>query len=209
MLETEFIAGNAPEPNDGWLMIVLHGLGDSMDGYRWMPAAMRLPWMNYLLVNAPDPYYGGFSWYDFTVETHPGLDRSRTLLETLLKRQEDLGWRTDRMFLFGFSQGCLMILETGLRYPRAFAGLIGVSGYFHDVPALVRDLTPTSKTQRVLFTHGTLDPLIPVDSVREQAERIRMEGVDLRWQEFNKEHTIAGEEELQVIRRFVEEARKQ
>ena len=36
-------------------MIVLHGLGDSMEGYRWLPEALQLPWLNYLLVNAPDP----------------------------------------------------------------------------------------------------------------------------------------------------------
>jgi predicted esterase len=47
------------------LLIMLHGLGDSMEGYRWMPEALNLPWLNYLLVNAPDPYYGGYSWYDF------------------------------------------------------------------------------------------------------------------------------------------------
>ena len=62
MLDTEFIA--ATEKSSRRLMIVLHGLGDSMEGYRWWPEAMQLPWLNYLLVNAPDPYYGGFAWYD-------------------------------------------------------------------------------------------------------------------------------------------------
>ena len=26
---------------------------------------MNLPWLNYLLVNAPDKYYGGYSWFDY------------------------------------------------------------------------------------------------------------------------------------------------
>ena len=57
MLEAELIA--AREKDSRRLMIVLHGLGDSMEGYRWLPEAMNFPWLNYQLVNAPDQYYGG------------------------------------------------------------------------------------------------------------------------------------------------------
>ena len=63
VLETELIP--AVERGSRRLMIVLHGLGDSMDGYRWLPNALRVPSLNYLLVNGPDEYYGGHSWYDF------------------------------------------------------------------------------------------------------------------------------------------------
>ena len=63
MLDTDFVS--AREKNSRWLMIALHGLGDSMEGYRWVSHELRLPWLNYLLVNAPDPYHGGFSWYDY------------------------------------------------------------------------------------------------------------------------------------------------
>jgi len=54
MLHTELIP--ATTDTERRLMIVLHGLGDSMDGYRWLRRAMGLPGLNYLLVNAPDPY---------------------------------------------------------------------------------------------------------------------------------------------------------
>ena len=70
MLDTEFI--QARQDAGPRLMIVLHGLGDSMEGYRWLPEAMQLPWLNYLLVNAPDPYYGGFAWYDIGRRSGPG-----------------------------------------------------------------------------------------------------------------------------------------
>ena len=38
MLFSELIP--ASEKNSHHLMIVLHGLGDSMDGYRWLPETM-------------------------------------------------------------------------------------------------------------------------------------------------------------------------
>ena len=59
MLHHEFIP--AAEKTSRALWIMLHGLGDSIEGFRWLPEAMRLPAMNYLLVNALDEYYGGFS----------------------------------------------------------------------------------------------------------------------------------------------------
>ena len=63
VLTTELL--RAVDPNARRLMVVLHGLGDSLDGYRWLPEALDLPAMNYLLVNAPDPYFSGLSWYAF------------------------------------------------------------------------------------------------------------------------------------------------
>ena len=65
-------------------MVVLHGLGDSTAGFRWLPEELGQPWLNYLLVNAPDNYYGGYSWYDFAGDMGPGVKRSREMLFELL-----------------------------------------------------------------------------------------------------------------------------
>ena len=105
--------------------------------------------------------------------------------------------------LFGFSQGCLMTIEVGLRYPHLFAGLVGISGYVHQPERLLQELSPVALQQRFLITHGTDDPLIPFGPVREQVNRLIAAGIQIEWHEFAKAHTIAGEEELAVIRDFV------
>ena len=201
MLHTEFC--QAREKNSQRSMIVLHGLGDSIAGYRWLPPALDLPWMNYLLVNAPDPYFGGFSWYQFAGDTSPGILRSRALLFELLDQQKKKGWPPEETIVFGFSQGCLMTWEAGLRYPHRFAGLIGISGYAHDPEQAIKELSPVALQQRFLITHGTLDNLIPFAEVREQVNILKASGLHIEWHEFVKGHTIAGEEELTVIRDFV------
>jgi phospholipase/carboxylesterase len=200
MLTTELIP--AVQTDSRRLMVVLHGLGDSMDGYRWLPEAMRLDAFNYLLVNAPDEYYGGWSWYDLPGDAAPGVLRSRKLLFELLDSLRERGFPTEQTLLFGFSQGCLMTLETGLRYPHRLAGLIGVSGYVHEPERLLREMPPVAAQQRVLLTHGTYDPLIPISRTRAQAQGLRDAGLQIEWREFAKEHTIAGEAELAVIRAF-------
>ncbi len=186
-------------------MIVLHGLGDSMDGYRWLPSALDLPDMNYLLVNAPDEYYGGYSWYAFPGDARADIERSVRLLFRLLDAQREHGYPTEETVLFGFSQGCLMTIETGLRYPHRFAGLVGVSGYVHDPGRLLREKSAIANQQRLLLTHGRLDPVIPIAPVRSQVQILQDGGLQIQWLEYAKEHTIAGEPELAAIRAFLEQ----
>ena len=201
MLETELIrAEKATEPR---LMIVLHGLGDSMEGFRWLPQALQLPWLSYLLVNAPDPYYTGFAWYPMDSDPGPAIERSRKLLFNLLDQARSEGFAAEKIMVFGFSQGCLMAIEIGARYPHRLAGILGVSGYVHDPAQLLRELSPQARQQRFLITHGTRDPLIPIDQVRPQMELLRKAGLRIDWREFVKAHTIEGESELSAFRGFV------
>jgi phospholipase/carboxylesterase len=202
MLDTELI--EARRDAGPRLMIVLHGLGDSMEGYRWLPEALQLPWLNYLLVNAPDPYYGGFSWYDLYQDSGAGIERSLRLLVELLDSTREKKFPTEKTVVLGFSQGCLLSLEIGARYPHRLAGIVGISGYAHEPEKLALELSPLARDQRFLVTHGTQDPLIPIEQVRPQIELLTRAGLKIQWHEFVKAHTIAGKEELAVICDFVQ-----
>src|SRR6185436_20162258 len=201
MLDHELIP--AHDKDSRRLMVMLHGLGDSMEGYRWLPEALGLPWLNYLLVNAPDEYYGGYSWYDFAHDKRPGIVRSRNLLFALLDELRGRGFPTEQTTLGGFSQGCLMAIEVGLRYPHKLAGVVGISGYVFEPEQLLEELSPVAMQQRLLITHGTLDPILPFAVTREHVNLLKAEGLKIEWHEFVKQHTIAGEPELEVIRNFV------
>lgn len=193
----------ASEKDSRWTMVVLHGLGDSIAGYRWLPGALDLPWLNYHMVNAPDHYFGGYSWYDFAGDPGPGIERSRGLLIKFLEGLVAQGWPSEQTFLFGFSQGCLMTLETACQHAHRLAGCVGISGYVHEPDRLIARFSPAARQQKFLVTHGDADPLIPLAPVRAQMEKLRAAGLNLTWREFAKDHTIAGEEELEVIREFV------
>lgn len=200
MLETEFIAARE---RSQCLLVMLHGLGDSLEGYRWLPPALDLPWLNYLLVNAPDEYYGGYSWYDFAGDIVPGVSRSRQLLFQLLDEQRAKGFPSEETAFAGFSQGCLMALEVGLRYPHRLAGIVGISGYVCSPETLLRELSPVACQQRLLVTHGLMDPMIPLAPVRDQINQLKSAGLNIDWREFPKAHGIAGEPEIALIRDFI------
>ena len=183
-------------------MVILHGLGDSLDGWRWFPEVMNLPWLNYLLVNAPDEYYGGYSWFDLN-DMSPGVHSSRKLLLDLLDNLRAKGVPAEQITLGGFSQGCLMAVDVGLRYPHRLAGIVGISGWVYDTEHLLQELSPVARQQRLLMTHGTGDPMVPIAKVRPQIPVLKAAGLSVEWREFNKVHTVAGEEEISVIREFV------
>ena len=81
----------AADKNSKRLLVMMHGLGDSLAGYLWMPEVLRLPWLNYVLPNAPDDYYGGYAWFDIYGNIAPGVHRSRALVFELLDHLRQAG----------------------------------------------------------------------------------------------------------------------
>ena len=96
-----------------------------------------------------------------------------------------------------------MTWEVGMRYPHPLAGCVGISGYIHQPETLLSEASTEGKDRHFLITHGQHDPLIPLAPVKIEVEKMQQSGIDAEWREFAKEHTIAGEEELNVIRQFV------
>ena len=201
MLDFELIP--ATDRDSRRLMVMLHGLGDSLEGFRWFPPALNLSWLNFALVNAPDDYYGGFSWFDFEGDPKPGVERSFRLLVELLDALRVRGFPTEETTLGGFSQGCLMSIEVALRYPHRLAGVVGISGRVSHPEKLVADLSPVAMQQRFFISHGTMDPVIPFALAREHVNVLKAAGLRVEWHELVKAHTIVGEDELELIREFV------
>jgi len=192
----------AVEKGSQRLMLVMHGLGDSMDGYREVPHVLQVPDMNYLLVNAPDHYFGGYSWYDYDGDPAPGVERSRKMLFEVLDAQREAGFPTEETMVFGFSQGCLMTLEVGFRYPHKLAGCVGVSGYSNDPEGLLENRSSVATEQRFLLSHGTMDPVVPFERTQRQVAQFQAAGMQIEFEQYPKAHTFV-ESEWQRIREFI------
>jgi phospholipase/carboxylesterase len=100
--------------------------------------------------------------------------------------------------LFGFSQGCLVAMDAGLRSPRPLAGVCGVSGWVASLEEYPGALSPEAKRRKYLVTHGLQDPLLPYDVTAAQCRRLGEMGLDLEFKTYAKEHTMLPEEVLDV-----------
>jgi phospholipase/carboxylesterase len=203
----------ATEAGSRRTLFVLHGLGDSHEGWEWLPGELDLPWLNYVLVDAPDPHFGGFSWFALKIHDDAGpeiagggVERSRRLVLDLIAAEVASGVPAAEIAVLGFSQGCLMALDAGLRNPVPLAGIVGISGWVDQPDRLVAEAPAAARGVPVLVTHGSHDPLLPIEGVRPLVQRLQAGGFDVVWQEFEKEHTVAGRAEVNFIKRFLESA---
>ncbi|MDA1184675.1 MAG: serine esterase [Acidobacteria bacterium] len=189
----------------GKLLVVLHGRGDSSRGFHWMPQACAFRELNYLLVNAPDPYLGGRSWYNLPPDHAPGVLRSRGLLDRLFEELLEQGYQPAEIGLFGFSQGCLMTLEWGTRSALSLGAYVGVSGYCLDPTTLLAERSPSCTAESWLITHGRHDGTLDYETTRRQIAELSRGGFAPRFETYDKGHTIDPERELPVLRSFIAE----
>lgn len=189
------------------LMIVFHGKGDSLRPFRHFDDELKIPELNYLLLNAPKKYLDGYSWYGDPPYESRGVIRIRERLLQLLVELEMQGWKSENIFLFGFSQGCLISADVGLNYPKRLGGIVGVSGYFHFYPRWRQQLSKDSLRTPWMFTHGRQDDLLRIDETKYGVKKLRDAGFKVDWVEFDKDHVII-DKEMPIIRRWVRDQLK-
>lgn len=189
------------------LMIVLHGRGDSLRPFKQFNDEMKVAKMNYLLLNAPRKYLSGFSWYGEPPFQKNGVLKARQKLFALLEELEAQGWKSKDIFLFGFSQGCLISADIALNYPKPLGGVVGISGYFHFFPQWRKHLPKKAVKTPWLMTHGYRDDVLSIDETRFGVGKLKEAGLDVEWVELDKKHTLE-EDEYPIIRRWVREKLK-
>ncbi len=179
-----------PPDASGKLAVVLHGRGDSTAGFYWMPNYMGLPEVSWLLVNAPDPWNDGFSWYDLPPNHGPGIERSQGLLDRLFDELDAQGYPPENIVLFGFSQGCLLTLEWGGRTDLPLAGCIGVSGYCFNALNLGAEASEAAKQRPWFVSHGKEDEVLPYHVTAGQIRTLQDAGLPIDFRSYAKTHTI-------------------
>ena len=140
MLETIEIE-TGPQPSA--CVIWLHGLGADASDFEPVVPELRLPAskpVRFIFPNAPQrPVTLNMgmrmrAWYDILqlgggAEDETGIRSSQGSIEDLISAETRKGIPARKIVLAGFSQGCAMAIQTGLRHPEKLAGLLCLSGY--------------------------------------------------------------------------------
>jgi len=200
-LEHIFIPAKIPSKK---LMIILHGRGDSSDGFKMLPEFLDLDNMNYLMFDAPFEYFTGHSWYQLPPNQLPGIEYSSKLLSKDLDTLFEIEFNPEESFLFGFSQGSLLSFEFGARYHKKLAGYIGISGYIYDPLKLLQEMNKELLSASWLCTHGTNDTVLPLTNTQEQIEILQKNNWNIEFKVYNKDHSIT-KDELEYIAQWIRE----
>ncbi|MBI3803238.1 MAG: dienelactone hydrolase family protein [Nitrospirae bacterium] len=187
-------------------IVTLHGRGTH--GADLMPIAdeIGLPGLRWLFPDAPFPFpdgYGGRMWYASPPQTQSGILESRKRLFDLLNRLiSEEGIPSHRIALAGFSQGAVMSLDVGLRFPKRLAAVIALSGYLALPENLSAEKSPAAEGMPVLLVHGTMDEVVPVEGSRRASTLLLKERFQARLQEYPMGHQVIPEE-MALIRDFI------
>jgi phospholipase/carboxylesterase len=95
----------------------------------------------------------------------------------------------------------MMSYSFALTQPARVAGVMAQSGYI-PLDAGLRVDEAGLKGKPFILTHGTYDPLIPVEWARQAREYLSHAGASVEYHEFPMEHTVS-DESLAVIAKWM------
>lgn len=191
-------------PNPTVSVIWMHGLG--ADGNDFVPIVKELdlrgcPPIRFVFPNAPSipvTVNGGYvmpAWYDIhatNVEDEAGIRASQTAIEELIHFEQKNG--AQQIILAGFSQGCAMVLQVGLRQSTKLAGLLCLSGYVPLYQKLPIERHLINQNVPIFMAHGDDDQVIPFLRAEQSRDYLKQFGYDVEWHDYPMGHTVSAQE---------------
>ena len=179
-------------------ILLCHGYGGSgkdistlaINWQRFLPDAI------FLCPNAPEVCAvnpQGYQWFDLT------SDEEEVILEKSLIAEEKLNIFLDQVFdnlqlepnnlaLVGFSQGCMISIQVGLKRKKEINCLIGYSGKVINQKHLSSNINSKPK---IFLMHGENDTIVSPTYLLEAKEYLKKSGINVKTKIFkNCEHHI-------------------
>jgi phospholipase/carboxylesterase len=203
------------QPNPSAAVIWLHGLG--ADGNDFVPIIPELrlddcPGIRFIFPSAPSrpvTVNGGYvmpAWYDILgrnlmdQEDADGIHQSATAITEIIEREAGRGIAYDQIVLAGFSQGCAMALQIGLRFPHKLAGIIALSGYLPLASTLAIEKHTANQNTPIFMAHGLYDAVVIPQRAEASYAVLEKMGYTISWNEYPMEHSVNREEILDISR---------
>ena len=184
------------KPRQG--IILCHGYGGDGKDISSLAINWRrfLPDAIFLCPNAPEictvnPQ--GYQWFDLTSE------EEEVILEKSLMAEEKLNTFLDQVFdnfqleptnlaLVGFSQGCMMSIQVGLKKKEQINCIIGYSGKVINQKHLSNNINSKPK---IFLMHGANDTIVPPTHLLEAKDYLNKCGLKIKTKLFkNCDHKI-------------------
>ena len=191
-----FLPFSKKEPKQ--VVILCHGYGGDGKDISVLANNWRrfLPDAIFLCPNAPEVCGvnpAGYQWFDMTSETEEvTLERSliseKKLNIFLNQILDDLQLDSKNIAMVGFSQGCMMIIQTALKRKEQINCLVGYSGKIVNKNHLLNKILSKPK---IFLMHGDKDTIVPPGHLLESKEFLAQNNLKIKTKLFkNCEHKI-------------------
>ena len=155
-------------------VILCHGYGGDGKDISILANYWRnhLPETIFICPDAPEKCtesISGFQWFDLRDESAEQILSKSLVAEIKLNKlidevKKENNFSDSQIALGGFSQGCMISLQTGLKRKDTINSIIGYSGKIIDVEHLSKNIV---SRPNIILMHGDIDQVVPIDSLLE------------------------------------------
>ncbi len=198
-----------PRSEHRFTVIWLHGLGADGHDFEGIVPQLHLAGkasIRFVFPNAPVrpvTINGGMrmrAWYDIAGSSlerqvdFAGITQSSAALDVLIEQEVTRGIAPEQIILAGFSQGGVIALHTGLRYPKRLAGIIALSTYLPTLPQLANEASKANQDLPIFMAHGTADPIVPIEIAKSAYHQLVARHYPVQWWEYAMQHSVCAQE---------------
>ena len=182
-------------------VILCHGYGGDGKDISILAGYWRsyLPDTIFICPDAPekcDASPSGFQWFDLMDQTPEQILSKSLVAETKLNKlidevKEKNSLSADQIVIGGFSQGCMISLQTGIKRKDKINSIIGYSGKIIDTEHLGKNIV---SRPNIILMHGDIDQVVSIDGLLEAKNFFSKNNYEIETQIFkNCEHRIPTE----------------
>ena len=138
----------------------------------------------------------GFQWFDLLDQTPEQILSKSLVAEIKLNKlidevKEKNNLLANQIAIGGFSQGCMISLQTGIKRKDKVNSIIGYSGKIIDIEHLNKNIV---SRPNIILMHGDIDQVVSIDSLLEAKDFFNKNNYPIETQIFkNCEHRIPTE----------------
>ena len=138
----------------------------------------------------------GFQWFDLMDQTPEQILSKSLVAESKLNKlidevKEKNSLLANKIVIGGFSQGCMISLQTGIKRKDTINSIVGYSGRIIDTEHLGKNII---SKPNIILMHGDIDQIVPINSLLEAKDFFTKNNYKIESKIFkNCEHHIPSE----------------
>jgi len=138
----------------------------------------------------------GFQWFDLMDQAAEQVLAKSLVAENKLNKlidevKKNNNLNANQIIIGGFSQGCMITLQTGLKRKDSINSIIGYSGRIIDTEHLSKNI---NSRPSIILMHGEIDQVVSIDSLLEAKDFFNNNNYEIETKIFkNCEHRIPTE----------------
>ena len=182
-------------------VILCHGYGGDGKDISILASYWRtyLPDTIFICPDAPEKCAAspqGFQWFDLMDQTPEQILSKSLVAEIKLNKlidevKEKNSLLADQIIIGGFSQGCMISLQTGIKRKDKINSIIGYSGKIIDTEHLGKNI---ASRPNIILMHGDMDQVVTIDGLLEAKDFFSKNNYEIETKIFkNCEHRIPTE----------------